>query len=96
MFTHVKAKRNQNNKILFIMKMSENDKKKKTHTACEPTISPVAYKGEIPPKTFYINENPAKSRKLIDEISGWQQMKCKKHNSATKNSNTKQFSIKMV
>lgn len=29
MFTHVKAKRNQNNKILFIMKMSENDKKKK-------------------------------------------------------------------
>lgn len=70
--------------------------KKKTHTACEPTISPVAYKGEIPPKTFYINENPAKSRKLIDEISGWQQMKCKKHNSATKNSNTKQFSIKMV
>lgn len=52
------------------MKMSENDKKKKTHTACEPTISPVAYKGEIPPKTFYINENPAKSRKLIDEISG--------------------------
>jgi len=44
--------------------------KKKTHTACEPTISPVAYKGEIPPKTFYINENPAKSRKLIDEISG--------------------------
>jgi len=53
MFTHVKAKRNQNNKILFIMKMSEKEKLLRTSF-------PAGEKCENPAEDLHINPNFSK------------------------------------